>query len=87
MELVLVSESESASVSEPLQIQVGIGRQIFCQMNKSFKPDIAKDDKKAIQSNTNCPLANQCVGYIVDKFEQIEGGGGKTGMGSPSELV
>ena len=34
-----------------------------------------KKDKKALQSKANCPLVERCMGYIANKFEQIQGTG------------
>ena len=30
--------------------------------------------KKTLQSQANRPLADSCMGYIVNKFEQVGGG-------------
>ena len=40
--------------------------------------------KKTFQSNANRLLADRCMGYIVNKFEEV---GGKLGRGSISERV
>ena len=33
-------------------------------------------NKKAFQSNANCPLADRHTGYMVNKFEHVLGVGG-----------
>ena len=35
-------------------------------------------NKKAFQSKTNWPLADRCLGYIVNKFEHVRGGAKKS---------
>ena len=32
-------------------------------------------NKKALQSNANCPLTGRCPGYIVNKYEHVGEGG------------
>ena len=32
-------------------------------------------NKKAFQSKANCALADRCIGYIVNRFEQVIGEG------------
>ena len=36
-------------------------------------------NKKVFQSNTNRPLSDRCMGYMVNNFEQVESGKGAGG--------
>ena len=47
-------------------------------------------NKKAFESKANCPHADRCVGYIVNKYEQVYWvfrlvGGQNRGWGLPSD--
>ena len=52
-----------------------------CERNAACKTTVRK---KTFQSNANRLLADRCMGYTVNKFEQV---GGKLGRGSISERV
>ena len=38
---------------------------------QNHNPAKTYDNRKAFQSNVNCPLADRCLGYIISKFEHF----------------